>query len=251
MVMEELHNVLNSIQTSEIGVHVQASTLGSLEALLNFLKEKVPVSSISIGNLRKKDIIKASTMIEKKSVYALMLCFDIKVEKEMEELASEMGVKIFSANIIYHLLDSYEKYIKEHFEKKKEENKPVYPCKISIIEGNVWNKRSPIVMGVEVEGILTVGAVLTRSDGFVLGKVTSIENNKKVVLKSITGDKVAIKVETEETPRMLGRHFEESDVFYSKLTRSNIDVLKEFYKEDLSETDIKLIIDIKRIFEII
>ncbi|KAM0686840.1 hypothetical protein COBT_001929 [Conglomerata obtusa] len=251
IVMEELNSVLNSIETQEIGVHVQASTLGSLEALLNFLKDKVPVSTISIGNMRKKDIIKASTMVEKKKEFALMLCFDIKIEKEMEELALEMGVKIFSANIIYHLLESFEKYLKDVLEKKKEENKPVYPCRIKILPNCVWNKRSPIVMGVEVEGILTVGTILIRDDNFILGTVVSIENNKNNVTKAISGDRVAIKVETEEVPRLLGRHFEESDIFYSKMNRNNIDILKEYYKEDLKDKDWHIIIDIKRIFEII
>ncbi|KAM0677823.1 Translation Initiation Factor 5B [Binucleata daphniae] len=180
-----------------------------------------------------------------------MLCFDIKVEKDMEELASEMNVKIFTANIIYHLLDKYEKYMKEILERKKEENKPTYPCKIKIIPSYVWNKRSPIVMGVEVFGILCLDTMLVREDGFCLGKVTSIENNKKSVTKAKTGDKVAIKVETEESPRMLGRHFEETDIFYSKITRQNIDVLKEYYKEELCEDDWRLVIDLKRIFEII
>lgn len=43
------------------GVCVQASTLGSLEALLEFLKEvaKIPVNSISIGTVHRKDVMKA------------------------------------------------------------------------------------------------------------------------------------------------------------------------------------------------
>jgi len=39
-----MKDVLSAIQTQERGVYVQASTLGSLEALLGFLKDsKIPV----------------------------------------------------------------------------------------------------------------------------------------------------------------------------------------------------------------
>ena len=39
---------------------MQASTLGSLEALLEFLKQsKIPVSEINIGPVNKKDVQKA------------------------------------------------------------------------------------------------------------------------------------------------------------------------------------------------
>lgn len=48
--MRELKQTLSSIKLEEKGVYVQASTLGSLEALLEFLRtSKVPVStSLSI-----------------------------------------------------------------------------------------------------------------------------------------------------------------------------------------------------------
>lgn len=44
--MRELKQTLSSIKLEEKGVYVQASTLGSLEALLEFLRtSKVPVGS--------------------------------------------------------------------------------------------------------------------------------------------------------------------------------------------------------------
>lgn len=95
-VMTDLTTLVNSIDKSERGVCVQASTLGSLEALLDFLKSsKIPVSGIGIGPVHKKDIMRASTMVEKAKELAVILCFDVTVDREVEKLAEEMGVKIF------------------------------------------------------------------------------------------------------------------------------------------------------------
>lgn len=52
------------------GVYVMASTLGSMEALLTYLKEdcEIPVCGIRIGPVHKKDVIRASVMLEHKKV---------------------------------------------------------------------------------------------------------------------------------------------------------------------------------------
>lgn len=97
------------------GVCVQASTLGSLEALLEFLRSdavKIPVSGINIGPVHRRDIMRASVMLEKgRKKYACVLAFDVPVTKEARELADDSGVKVFTADIIYHLFDQFTAYL--------------------------------------------------------------------------------------------------------------------------------------------
>ena len=94
--MKPLEDLLKRISKTQVGVHVQASTLGSLEALLSFLETShIPVSSIQIGPVHKKDVKRAMTMLEKAQEMACMLCFDVPVDKEAEKLADETGVKLF------------------------------------------------------------------------------------------------------------------------------------------------------------
>lgn len=95
-VMGDLTTLLNSIDKSGRGVCVQASTLGSLEALLDFLKvSKIPVSGINIGPVHKKDVMRCATVLEKAKELACILCFDVPVDKDAEKLADELGIKLF------------------------------------------------------------------------------------------------------------------------------------------------------------
>lgn len=96
-VMEDLQTIMKSVDKSGKGVYVQASTLGALEALLEFLRtSKIPVSGINIGGVFKRDIIRAATMVERAPEFAIVLAFDVEVDKEARKIADEMGVKIFT-----------------------------------------------------------------------------------------------------------------------------------------------------------
>lgn len=153
--MEDMKSVMSRIDKSGVGVYVQASTLGSLEALLEFLKSpavSIPVSGISIGPVHKKDVMKASVMLEKNKEYGTILAFDVKVTPEARDLAEELGVKIFIADIIYHLFDQFKAYIDNIKEEKKKEaaDEAVFPCVLKIMPNCVFNKKDPIVLGVEV-----------------------------------------------------------------------------------------------------
>ncbi len=155
-VMSDIENLLGKVSKTGRGVSVQASTLGSLEALLEFLKvSKIPVANISIGPVYKRDVMQAGIMLEKSKEYAVMLCFDVKVDKEAQAYADDVGVKIFTADIIYHLFDDFTKHMAQLVEQRKEDSKllAVFPCVLNTI--HIFNKKDPIVIGVDVmEGSL-------------------------------------------------------------------------------------------------
>ena len=68
------------------GVSVQASTLGALEALLEFLKQmKIPVCYINIGPIHKKDVMKSIKSLTSDNTYKeyqTILAFDVKVNPD-------------------------------------------------------------------------------------------------------------------------------------------------------------------------
>ena len=152
--MGDMNSIMSGIDKSGEGVYVQASTISSLEALLDFLKTpevSIPVSGICIGPVHKKDVMKASVMLEKRKELATILAFDVKVTPEAHKLADELGVKIFVADIIYHLFDQFEAYIDNIKKEKKESaDEAIFPCVLKNIPDCIFNKKDPIVLGVDV-----------------------------------------------------------------------------------------------------
>ncbi|PNY04227.1 eukaryotic translation initiation factor 5b-like protein [Trifolium pratense] len=259
--LEDVESVLSRVDRSGEGVCVQASTLGSLEALLEFLKTpevNIPVNAINIGPVHKKDVIKAGVMLEKKREYSTILAFDVKVTPEARELADKLGVKIFSADIIYHLFDQFKAYMDNIKEEKKKESadEVVFPCVLKIIPNCVFNKKDPIILGVNiVEGTLKIGTpICIPSQDFIdIGRIASIEINKKSVNHAMKGQEVAIKIvgcNSEEKQKTFGRHFDIDDELVSHISRRSLDVLKTNHRDDLSMEERKLVATLKRLFKI-
>ncbi|KAF7406338.1 hypothetical protein HZH68_005707 [Vespula germanica] len=135
----------------------------------------IQYSGIRIGPVVKKDVMKASIMLEHDSQYATILAFDVKIERDAQELADSLGVKIFQADIIYHLFDKFTSYREELKQRKRDENKhiAVFPCKLRVLPQYIFNSRDPIVMGVMVEaGIIKEGTPLCvpSKDAMIYGR---------------------------------------------------------------------------------
>ncbi|KAK9332130.1 hypothetical protein V1520DRAFT_305156 [Lipomyces starkeyi] len=264
-VMSDLVSLESALDKSGRGVCVQASTLGSLEALLDFLKQmKIPVMSISIGPVFKRDVMKATTMLEKAREFAVMLCFDVKIDKEAEEYAEQQGIRIFSADIIYHLFDAFTNYQKELLEVKRKETaaQAVFPCVLHTVK--IINKRNPMIIGVDVsEGSLRIGTPIAtvRIDPATqmrqvmqLGRVISLEVNHKsvdIVKKGQAQGGVAMRLDTPANQPTWGRHVDETDTLYSEISRESIDTLKDpAYRDDVTRDEWLLLRQLKAVFSI-
>jgi len=256
---ERLQTVMSSFKTKDRGVFVQASTLGSLEALLAFLKDsKIPVASVKVGPVVKRDVMKASVMLEHEEKYTIILAFDVKIERDAQEMADSMGVKIFQADIIYHLFDRFTSYQEELKQKNRDQfkNVAVFPCKLRMLPNCIFKSRDPIVAGVVVEaGIVRPGTPLcVPSKSFCqLGICSGIQHNNKEVESARKGEEVCIKIDPlpGEAPKMFGRHFDETDMVVSRISRESIDACKNYFRDDLQKGDWQLMVELKKTFEIL
>ena len=115
------------------------------------------------------------------------------------------------------------------------------------------NKKDPLILGVSViEGILKVGTpIYCVEKNIPIGIVESIEREKKPInnVRSNDGD-VAIRVKVADSSLAAGRHFDESSTFISQITRASIDALKNYFREDMTTDDWKLVIKLKKLLNI-
>ncbi|XP_062023106.1 uncharacterized protein LOC133739356 isoform X2 [Rosa rugosa] len=94
---------------------------------------------------------------------------------------------------------------------------------------------------------------IPQRDFIDIGRIASIENNHKPVDLARKGLKVAIKIvgtNSDEQQKMYGRHFEMEDELVSHISRRSIDVLKTSYRDELSIDEWKLVVKLKKLFEI-
>ncbi len=258
-VMTDFSDTLKNAAKTSRGVYVQASTLGSLEALLEFLKTSdIPVSAVNIGPVHKRDVNIASTMLAKAPEYAVILAFDVKVENEARELAEDVGVTIYTADIIYNLFDMFETHMDNVRKRKRDEasDDAVFPSISEILPSNIYNKKNPIVMGVKVlEGQLKVGTPLVVQRGptewFDIGRVVDIRKGEGQQVKiAKQAESVCIKVQGKTENIMYGRHFTADDKLVCKMSRKAIDLLKEHFRDQLTTEDWRLVVKLKAMFQI-
>ena len=244
IVKEELKKEIEEvvIETDKRGIVIKADSLGSLEALVKMLKEKnIAVKKASIGDISKKDISDASISYEKDPLNSAILGFNVELMPDIKA----HNVKILTNNIIYKLIEDFEKWQKE--ENKRLEGKEieflVRPCKLQIMKGYIFRQNNPAVVGVDVlEGKVKVDTPLMKKDGNKITEVKSIQKDQENLNEAEKGKQVAISL-----PKVtVGRQINENNILYSAIPEEDFIKLKEL-KKNLSEEEKAILKEIAEI----
>ncbi|KAJ1979821.1 eukaryotic translation initiation factor 5B [Dimargaris xerosporica] len=267
-VTDDVMDILEGDELQDKGATVYASTLGSLQALLTHMnKVEIPVAATGLGTLHKRGVMKMQHLAERDKKDAIILCFDVKVEREARDYAQEKGITIYTADIIYHLEDNYKDYQKQVLKDLQAELLPdaIFPCVLRFMPGHTIKSKNPIIIGVEIlEGVLrpdTPVCVIERNEhtkestALTLGRITSIEHENKRVdeaRRETARNGVAVKIECapSETPKVVGRHLHEGQELYSQINRRSIEVLKRAFRDDLTKAEWLLVKKLKNLFNI-
>ena len=256
----DVTSLTNKISKDKVGVAVQCSTIGSLEALLTFLEGmKIPVGNIALGPIHKKHMSHSLLMKKKNPKYACILAFDVELDNDSRIYAEKEGIKIIRADIIYHLFENFTKHLKDYDAGVKEKNKnlAVLPVVLEILQ--CIKPGSPLIIGCKVlEGQVRIGTPLCirKKNNISLGRIIGMQINNKDILIAKKGMEIAIKldgksiVKGEENDReqniIFGRHIEEKTELASAISRKSIDALKESFRDDMEREDWELIIKLKK-----
>ncbi len=233
LVREEIERI--RITTDIDGVVLKADTLGSLEAIAESLKRNdVPIRLADIGDVSKRDVTEADVVKEHEPFYGVVLAFNIKILPDAQEEAEIKSIQIFRENIIYRLMDDYLLWLKNQREKELEQEfeKLVTPGKIRIMEGYVFRRTKPAIVGVEIlAGRIKPKHRLVRAkDGKEVGEVLQIQEKGKALSEAQQGMQVAVSIDKP----LVGRHIFESDMLFVKVPERHAKVLLTTFMDRLT-----------------
>ena len=80
-----------------------------------------------------------------------------------------------------------------------------------------------------LKGTLKIGALI-ETPKYVLGKVTSIQKDKKDIDRATPSDKVCIKIESIDQKFTYGKHFTAVDSLKSVVSKKEMSTLKMYFR---------------------
>ncbi|MDD5254248.1 MAG: translation initiation factor IF-2 [Candidatus Nanoarchaeia archaeon] len=209
-----------TLDVDKEGIIVKADSLGSLEALIRLLREKgQKIKHASIGNISKKDSSEA--LAEEDPLNMVVVGFNVRDE-------SDKKVKVITNNVIYRLLEDFEKWKAEELKNQESKilEKLVRPAELYFLPQFVFRQSNPAIFGVEIiAGKIKVGIPL-MINGKDVGRIKEIQHEKVNVQEAEKGKQVAIAV----PGATIGRQIKEGDTLYSDIPEPDFVHLKQLKK---------------------
>ena len=232
------------VETDSVGIIVKADTLGSLEAVVDTLKENdISISTADTGMVSRKDVVKAQVITETNKYLGSILAFGVKVLDDAKDEANKNGIRIFSQPVLYDLVDEYRDWVtsdKENMQ-KTELDSIMMPCKFQLIKGMVFRRNGPAVCGVEIlVGSLKQKSIIINSTGKEVGVIKQIEDNGENIKQAAKGSEVAVSMNEP----VIGRTIREGEILYSLPNDIGVRLLKERYHDSLSDDESNILDEI-------
>ncbi len=236
------------IQKDSSGVVLKTDTLGSLEAVSQFLQDrKIPVRIADVGQIVKRDIVEAQAAGDTDPLNAVVLGFNVKFAPDIEDLAAEYGVEVFLNEVIYRLFDDFNAWLIVKREQAKAESlgSIVRPGKITLIPNYVFRQKKPAVVGVKVSGVIKPRAVLINGQGKRVGTILQIQDRSVTIDEATDGMEVAVSIRGPS----IGRQVKDDEVLYIDVPDKHILAIRKKFSEDLTQPELDVleeIVTIKR-----
>ncbi len=222
-----------AIRTDEEGVVLKTDTLGSLEALIGELKqENIPIKKAEVGDVDKRDVVDASA--NRDELNKVILAFNVKMLPGVEEEAKKYGVRIFSDQIIYSLIENFVKWREEErlARERQKVEALIKPGKIKLLKEFIFRRSKPAIVGVRIlAGELRRNSTLIKPDGTKVGAVRTMQKEGKNIAIAKAGDEIAIAIEDVT----IGRQLEGDEVLYVDIPERHAKVIERDLLDSLDE----------------
>ena len=236
------------IQTDSSGIVVKTDTLGSLEAVTQFLQERdISVRAADVGPVVKRDIVEAQASGDSDPLNAVVLGFNVKIASEIEDLAAELGVEVFLNEVIYRLYDDYYAWLIVKREQAKAESlgSIIRPGKIVLNPDYVFRNKNPAVVGVKVHGVIKPRTTLINEEGRRVGTILQIQDRSVSIDEATDGMEVAVSIRGPT----IGRQVKSNEILYIDVPDKQILAIRKNFFDELSPPEkevLEELIEIKR-----
>ena len=246
-ILKEIEDI--TINTDDEGILVKADTLGSLEAIVQLLKElDIPIREADIGDVNRRDIINSSIALNENEAHGAIIAFNVCVHQNSEEDLNNSDVMLFKGDVIYQIIEDYEEWIKQREEAKKKAfyDAIIKPAKFMSLPKLVFRQSKPAIIGVEaLSGTVKQGQKLINKNGESVGIIASMEDKGETLPDISRGQRVAMAIDNA----IVGKDFDEGDELFIDIPENHYKFIEREFKDKLTEDEFETLyefLEIKR-----